>query len=63
MRGGSEQTWTMNTAESVPAATGKVKVAEEKDGNTKVKVEVEHLAAATDRERKGLDVRRLAEAG
>jgi len=46
MRGGSEQTWTMNTAESVPAAAGKVKVAEEKDGNTKVKVEVEHLAAA-----------------
>jgi len=43
---GSEQTWTMNTAESIPAAVGKVKVAEEKDGNTKVKVEVEHLAAA-----------------
>ena len=44
----SEQTWTMNTAESVPAAIGKVKVAEEKDGNTKVKVEVEHLAQAAD---------------
>ena len=45
---GSEQTWTMNTAESVPAAIGTVKVAEEKDGNTKVKVEVEHLAAPAD---------------
>ena len=45
---GSEQTWTMNTAESIPAAVGKVKVAEEKDGNTKVKVEVEHLAQASD---------------
>ena len=44
----SEQTWTMNTAESVPAAIGKVKVAEEKDGNTKVKVEVEHLAPPAD---------------
>jgi len=42
---GSEQTWTMNTAESVPAAVGQVKVAEEKDGNSKVKVEVQHLAA------------------
>jgi len=41
---GSEQTWTMNTAESIPAAVGKVKVAEEKDGNSKVKVEVDHLA-------------------
>jgi len=39
-----EQTWTMATTEKVPAATGKVKVAKEKDGNTKVKVEVAHLA-------------------
>ena len=39
-----EQTWTMATAEKVPAAVGKVKVANEKDGNTKVKVEVAHLA-------------------
>jgi hypothetical protein len=42
MMGG--ETWTMNTAESVPAAQGKVKVANQKDGNTKVKVEVDHLA-------------------
>ena len=33
---GSEQTWTMNTAESVPAAVGQVKV------------EVEHLAPPAD---------------
>jgi len=39
-----EQTWTMATAEKVPAATGKVKVKNEKDGNTRVKVEVAHLA-------------------
>ncbi|HVU51769.1 MAG TPA: anti-sigma factor [Polyangia bacterium] len=41
---GSSQTWSMNTAESAQAAVGKVKVANEKDGNTKVKVEVDHLA-------------------
>ena len=40
------ETWTMNSAESVPAAIGKVKVANEKDGNTDVKVMVEHLALA-----------------
>ena len=39
-----EQTWTMSTTEKVPAAVGKVKVKSEKDGNTKVKVEVAHLA-------------------
>jgi hypothetical protein len=39
-----EQTWTMNTTEMIPSAVGKVKVANEKDGNTKVKVEVAHLA-------------------
>jgi hypothetical protein len=39
-----EQTWTMNTTEMIPSAVGKVKVANEKDGNTKVKVEVNHLA-------------------
>jgi hypothetical protein len=41
---GRGQTWTMDTAASVPAAEGKVKVANEKDGNTKVKLEVQHLA-------------------
>jgi len=41
---GHEQTWTMSTTEQIPAAVGKVKVKEEKDGNTKVKVEVAHLA-------------------
>jgi hypothetical protein len=40
-------TWSMDTAQSVPAAEGKVKVANQKDGNTKVKVEVEHLAPPT----------------
>jgi hypothetical protein len=40
------QTWSMDTASIVPAAKGEVKVANEKDGNTKVKVEVEHLAPA-----------------
>lgn len=45
--GKSVQTWTMNTAESIPAAEGKVKVASEKDGNTAVKVQVEHLAPAS----------------
>jgi len=39
-----EQTWTMSSTEKIPAAEGKVKVAKEKDGNTKVKVEVQHLA-------------------
>jgi hypothetical protein len=39
-----EQTWTMSTTETVPAASGKVKVKSEKDGNTRVKVEVAHLA-------------------
>jgi hypothetical protein len=42
--GRNEQTWTMNGAETVPAAEGTVKVAAEKDGNTKVKLEVKHLA-------------------
>jgi len=41
---GHEATWTMNTTEMIPSAVGKVKVANEKDGNTKVKVEVAHLA-------------------
>jgi hypothetical protein len=39
-----EQTWTMSTTDKVPSASGKVKVANEKDGNTRVKVEVKHLA-------------------
>ena len=39
-----EQTWTMATTEKVPSAEGKVKIKQEKDGNTKVKVEVSHLA-------------------
>jgi hypothetical protein len=41
---GGTQTWSMSPAESAPAAVGKVKVANLKDGNTKVKVEVDHLA-------------------
>jgi hypothetical protein len=41
------QTWTMNTSDSVQAASGKVLVATEKDGNTKVKVQVERLAPPT----------------
>jgi hypothetical protein len=43
-----EQTWTMNTTEKIPSAVGKVKVEPEKDGNAKVKVEVEHLARPND---------------
>jgi hypothetical protein len=42
----NSQTWTMTTADNIPAATGKVQVANEKDGNTDVKVEVEHMAPA-----------------
>ena len=38
-----EQTWTMSTTEKIPSAVGKVKVKNEKDGNTRVKVEVAHL--------------------
>jgi hypothetical protein len=41
---GGTQTWHLSSAESAQAAEGKVKVANEKDGNTKVKVEVDHLA-------------------
>jgi hypothetical protein len=41
------QTWTMNTSDSVQAASGKVLVGTEKDGNTKVKVQVERLAPPT----------------
>jgi len=41
------QTWTLNTSDSVQAATGKVLVGSEKDGNTKVKIEVQHLAPPT----------------
>jgi hypothetical protein len=41
---GHEQTWTMSTTDKIPSAMGKVKVKPEKDGNTKVKVEVAHLA-------------------
>jgi hypothetical protein len=43
--GMGSQTWSMNpSADSATAAVGKVKVANQKDGNTKVKVEVDHLA-------------------
>jgi hypothetical protein len=42
--GRNSQTWTMATAENASAAVGKVQVANQKDGNTKVKVEVDHLA-------------------
>ena len=42
---GHEQTWSMNTTDKIPSAEGKVKVKAEKDGNTRVKVEVAHLAA------------------
>ena len=58
-----EQTWTMSTTEKVPAAVGKVKVKNEKDGNTRVKVEVAHLAQPGVGVRGCLDLRRLAEAG
>ena len=38
------QTWTLNTFDSVQAAKGQVLLGTEKNGNTKVKVEVQHLA-------------------
>jgi hypothetical protein len=41
---GHEQTWSMNTTDKIPSADGKVKVKPEKDGNTRLKVEVAHLA-------------------
>ena len=46
MLGRNQQTWTMSTAEKIPAAQGKVEVAHEKSGNNDVKVKVEHLARA-----------------
>jgi hypothetical protein len=48
MPGMHEQTWTMATTDKIPSAVGKVKVKEEKDGNTRVKVEVAHLAQPND---------------
>jgi hypothetical protein len=42
--GGNEQTWTLHAVDAAPAATGKVQVATEKDGNHEVKVEVKRLA-------------------
>ena len=42
--GKNEQTWTMRASDTVPAASGKVEVATEKDGNHSVKVEVKHMA-------------------
>src|SRR6187431_3154382 len=44
MLGRNQQTWSMATAQQVPAAKGKVEVGAEKNGNRDVKVEVEHLA-------------------
>jgi hypothetical protein len=41
---GHEQTWSMATTDKIPSAEGKVKVKAEKSGNTRVKVEVAHLA-------------------
>ena len=45
-RASGMQTWTLQASEDVQSAAGKVKVGTEKDGNTKVKVEVERLAQA-----------------
>jgi hypothetical protein len=45
--GAHETSWTMNSSKDVQAATGTVKVAKQKDGNTSVKVAVEHLAPPT----------------
>lgn len=44
MSTGGTQTWSLKPSEEASAAVGKVKVANEKDGNTKVKVEVSYLA-------------------
>jgi hypothetical protein len=42
--GRAPQTWTLNTSDRAPAAQGQVKVQAQKNGNTGLKVEVEHLA-------------------
>ena len=42
--GRAPQTWTLVTSPAIPAAQGHLKVAAEKNGNTKLRVEVEHLA-------------------
>jgi hypothetical protein len=46
MRGGGGTTVPLQTAESVPAATGSVKIRPERDGNQVVQMRVEHLAPA-----------------
>jgi hypothetical protein len=47
MLGRNQQTWTLATSDKIPAAQGEVKVSPQKDGNTKLKVEVQHLAPPT----------------
>ena len=43
--GRAPQTWTLNTTATAPAAAqGQLKVSAQKNGNTGLKVEVEHLA-------------------
>jgi len=42
--GRAPQTWTLVTSPAIPAAAGQVKVSAQKNGNTSLKVEVEHLA-------------------
>src|SRR5215213_3080912 len=42
---GSAKKFPLTAAESVPAARGEVDVGRDKNGNTKVELKVEHLAA------------------
>ena len=46
MLGRNQQTWTMQSADNVPAAEGKVQVATDEKGNRDLKVEVKHIAPA-----------------
>jgi hypothetical protein len=44
--GRNETSWTLDAANAVPSAQGKVQVANAKNGNLDVKVETKHLAPA-----------------
>jgi hypothetical protein len=47
--GKSEQVWSMNATQKIPAANGQVQIGKtDKDGNHDVKVAVEHLAPPAD---------------
>lgn len=45
MTGADTQTWPLTVSSGLPAARGEAKVTPQKDGNTKLVVNVEHLAS------------------